>query len=77
MSRVRSKILLAQQKDREIIEEDEVVYYENEKKEKFFKEMVKWKVKELITNNNYDEKIKQNIEYGKENTRIILNNINN
>ena len=77
MSRVRSKILLAQQKDREIIEEDEVVYYENEKKDKFFKEMIKWKVKELITNNNYDEKIKQNIEYGKENTRIILNNINN
>lgn len=72
-SKIRNKINLAKQKDNEIVEQ-EIVCYENAKKEKFRQNMLKIKVKELSEMENYDEIIKNNIELGKKYTLTILQN---
>ena len=68
-----NKINLAKQTDNEIVEQ-EIVCYENAKKEKFRQNMLKIKVKELSEMENYDEIIKNNIELGKKYTLTILTN---
>ena len=74
MSKTRSKILLAKKTD-EVIEEDILNCYENERKEKFHKNMIKLKVNQLVQMENCNEIIKQNIENGKIYTQYIKSNI--
>ena len=72
-NKIRNKINLAKQTDNDIVEQ-EIVCYENAKKEKFRQNMLKIKVKELSEMENYDEIIKNNIELGKKYTLTILTN---
>ena len=72
-NKIKNKINLAKQIDNEIVEQ-EIVCYENAKKEKFRQNMLKIKVKELSEMENYDEIIKHNIELGKKYTQEILQN---
>jgi len=71
-NKIKNKINLAKQIDNDIVEQ-ELICYENAKKEKFKQNMLQIKVKELSEMENYDEIIKNNIELGKKYTREILN----